>query len=83
MEHLEITDDDKKVEELTSVLAGVATSQPRILQTLCVFLCQWDTEILFPIVKHFTNLRRLEIKYQEGGPSEVHFVLLHSSVCDP
>jgi hypothetical protein len=76
VEHLEITDDDKKLEDLVNALPELAEIQPS-LQTLCIFLCRWDNEVLYPISEHFTNLRRLQIKYQESNPSEVHFNFIY------
>lgn len=49
------------------------------LESLSVFIGWWDDEILYAVLHHFSRLKRLEIMYKEGDPTEVrpfYFVLL-------
>ncbi|KAG9311942.1 hypothetical protein JVU11DRAFT_8203 [Chiua virens] len=41
------------------------------LESLSVFIGSWDDEILYAILHHFNGLKRLEVVYKEGDPSEV------------
>lgn len=70
VQHLEITDDDKKLDEITHLLPELAQRRPT-LETLCLAIRHWDNEILFPTAQLFPELRKLRIQYYDGFPSEV------------
>ncbi|OAX39054.1 hypothetical protein K503DRAFT_769825 [Rhizopogon vinicolor AM-OR11-026] len=40
------------------------------LQELALFVGDWDDEVMLAIVAHFPSLRKLQVRYARGGPSE-------------
>ncbi|EGN92557.1 hypothetical protein SERLA73DRAFT_190900 [Serpula lacrymans var. lacrymans S7.3] len=66
---LDIRDPSGSLRNLTNGLQAVSANQPE-LEELCIFLYQWDDEILYAITHHFTNLRKIQIRYFRGTPSE-------------
>lgn len=60
-------------EDVHSHLSGV--------QELSLFVGDWDDELMLAIVAHFPCLRKLQVRYARGGPSEVRCIPLISSPC--
>lgn len=77
VEHLEISDVDKKLTDFVNLLPEVARIKPD-LKTLCLVMREWDNEILHAIYQLFTDLRKIRIKYEDKYPSEVRVPLLAS-----
>jgi hypothetical protein len=70
VEHLEISDIDKKLSDFIHILPEVAKIKPD-LKTLCLVMREWDNEILYAIHQLFSDLRKIRIKYEDKYPSEV------------
>lgn len=48
------------------------------VQELSLFVGDWDDEVMLAIVAHFPSLRKLQVRYARGGPSEVRCISLLS-----
>lgn len=81
VEHLEITDMDKKLHDYMNLLPEVAKFRPE-LKTLCLVLREWDNEILHAIGQLFTDLRKISITYEDKYPSEVRTFLCSCFISD-
>lgn len=79
LRHLTIRDPTGGLAALEKAFKEIETSGGGVdLETLSVFIGWWDDEILYAILHHFSGLKRLEIMYKEGDPTEVRH--LRSSV---
>lgn len=58
----------RSFEEVHTNLSGV--------QELALFVGDWDDEVMLAIVAHFPSLRKLQLRYARGGPSEVCYMSL-------
>ena len=77
LKHLSIRDPTGGLPALEKAFKDIeAAGGGAELETLSVFICHWDDEILYALLHHFSNLRRLEIMYKEGNPTEVRPVVL-------
>lgn len=77
LKHLTIRDPAGGLPALEKAFKEIeATGAGAHLDTLSVFIGWWDDEILYAVLHHFQSLKRLEIIYKEGDPTEVRpFVL--------
>lgn len=78
LKHLTIRDSTGGLAALEKAFKEIEASGGGIdLESLSVFIGWWDDEILYAVLHHFSRLKRLEIMYREGDPTEVcrfHFV---------
>jgi hypothetical protein len=67
---LDIRDAGSKVSDFIDTLTQVGVGHSS-LQELSVYVPQWDDEVLYAVTQLFPNLRKLDIRYGLGSPSEV------------
>ncbi|KAG6379477.1 hypothetical protein JVT61DRAFT_9962 [Boletus reticuloceps] len=71
LKHLSVRDPAGGLPALEKALKDIeAAGCGADLDTLSVFIGWWDDEILYAVLHHFNNLKRLEILYKEGDPTE-------------
>ncbi|KAI9458055.1 hypothetical protein HD554DRAFT_2197771 [Boletus coccyginus] len=71
LKHLTIRDPAGGLPALEKAFKEIeATGAGAHLDTLSVFIGWWDDEILYAVLHHFQSLKRLEIIYKEGDPTE-------------
>ena len=72
IKHLTIRDRTGGVAAVEKAFKEIEASGSGVdLETLSLFIGWWDDEILYAVLHHFNGLKRLEIMYKEGDPTEV------------
>ncbi|GLB39427.1 hypothetical protein LshimejAT787_0605890 [Lyophyllum shimeji] len=77
VEHVELTDRDKRVSDVLFALQRIAGMKPR-LQTLCFAVHTWDDEILYALASLFVDLRKIQVKFSAGFVPEQTLLSLGS-----